>query len=367
MYRLLGALGLLLASFLPPLIADEPIPPASKQQVDWSEVARWGDRVVVSGTGAQQSVDSMMFTMAMAPPEDDSDMWYITVWGMKGCVGCKALVKGFEENDNLTPFVAVPPGKKKAWAHFNYYQLEDPTQKFRFKEFKVDGGPFPIVTIQPPRNKMFGDPRVVVDRIEARDCVQPANLKKRIIKSVDLWCKKLQQSGYQPPIEMLDHYGFHSKGYGYEQTGPVAADKSIDKIGGPWGPDPPQPVPFNPQFPFGPNVNPAAPPAVTPNFPSESTGFLDSLLSGQSATFFLLIIAALRLWESIGPLFGSNPGTAKMLRELLEKLTPQPAVIQQSASTLGPVQHAMTYPYLLPDGTVLLADGRIVGPAPSPK
>lgn len=347
-----------------PIYAEEP--PASKDQVDWSEVARWGDRVVESGTGARTEAGEIYFTMAMAPPEDDSDMWYITVWGMKTCPACKTLLAAFEKDDNLTPFVAVPPGKKKAWAHFNYYQVEDPTQKFRFEDFKTGAGPFPIITIQPPRNKVFGDPRVVVDRIEARDYRNPEQLRKRIITSIDLWCKKLQQSGYQPPIQALDHYGYRSDGYGHQQVAPVASDTAAKKnepISGPWGPDPPPNPNFNPQFPFGPT--PTQQPSVAPQFPSETGGWFENLFSGKAAAFYLLIIAGLRTWESVGPLFGFNPGLAKMIRELVEKMVPTvpPATPVMLASTPGTA--SPQYPMLLADGRVLLADGQIVGPSPS--
>lgn len=359
MLRFLLAFTVAVFACLPPLWADDPLPAASKDQVDWSEVARWGDRVVISGEGARQDVGEMLFTMAMAPPEDDSDMWYITVWGMKDCPACKSLLKAFETDNALTPFVAVPPGKKKAWAHFNYYQLEDTTQRWRFKDFKVENGPFPIITIQAPRNKMFGDPRIVIDRIEARDCGRPAAVGKRITDSVNLWCKKLQQSGYQPPIHAMEAYGY--SGYGHRQTGPVTVEQDIPR-GGPWGPDPPQPVQINPQFPFGPSQNPA----VTVNPTDGSGGILDTLLSGKAGTLFLLIIAALRMWETVGPFFGYSGGLAKNLRDFLEKISPPPAVAPVTPGTpVTPVVNASmpgvqpTVHTVLPDGKIVMTDGSV--------
>ena len=133
------------------------MPPPSEKQVDKTEILRWGDRVLESGTGVKSDPADLLFTAAMAPPEDDSDCWFLTVFGMKNCPACSKLLKDFEQTE-LAAFVAPPPGKTKAWAHFNYYQHGDPFQKDRFKSYKVENGPYPILIIQPPRNGKYGRP-----------------------------------------------------------------------------------------------------------------------------------------------------------------------------------------------------------------
>jgi hypothetical protein len=172
--------------------------------------------------------------MAMAPPELDTDQWNLTVWGSSRDPATLGVVKGFERDANLTPFVAQPPGKKRPWANFNVYYVDDTTQRFRFQQHQMAmTGPWPVVTLQPPRNKQFGDPRVIVDRIEARDLGQPADLKKRIQASVLLFCKKMQ-------VARLDRPG------GHQQAAPEGPASF------PWGPEVPPPVaPISPQWPPG--------------------------------------------------------------------------------------------------------------------
>lgn len=375
-------IALLLLGLFTSLVFADPKP--SKQQVDWTEIARWGDRVVVSGEGPT-SVDDLLFSMAMAPPEDDSDMWYITLWSMKTCPACKTLVSNFEKDDNLTPFVAPPPGSKKPWAHFNVYQLEDPTQKWRFKDFKTEGGPFPILTIQPPRNKVFGDPRIIVDRIEGRDIGKPADLKKRIIQSVDFYCKKLKDSGYIPPASAIEKYGHDSKtgyrgheaslvSYGHGQLSQEAHNHPTDRAKndpitgptGPWGPDPPAPTPFNPQYPQFPPQGPAQQPV----FASGGGDITDTLFGPKMAGFFLAILAVLRLLDTFGPMFGIKTGTFKGLLEFMEKLQPAPALAPATPGSQLPQANLQLQtptitvvnpqPSGLAAGFILLSNGQIV-------
>lgn len=228
---------------------------AKPDQVDTAEIARWGDRVVVAGEGPRAGADEL-YTAAMATPEDDSDQWYVTVYGSSRDAASLGVVQGFERDPALAPFTATPPGQKRAWAHFNFYRVDDVTQRFRFEQAKMHTvGPWPVITIQPPRSGNFGDPRVVVDRIEAREIGKPADLAKRIRASVALYCKKLQQTA------RLDRPGGHQQG-GHQHSGhqQAAAD-----VGGPasfpWGPDVPPPVtPISPQWPLG---GPAAEQAPT--------------------------------------------------------------------------------------------------------
>ncbi len=282
--------------------------------------------------------------------------------------GCKMLHAAFEKDPNLTPFVAIPPGGKNAWAHFNEYIWEDTTQQWRFKEFKTERGPFPIITIQPPRNKVFGDPRIIVDRIEAKDWRDTASLKKRITTSVEKYCKKLKEGGYIPPAHALEKHGFTSpsglkllniseESYGHGQK---PADESKEPITGPWGPDPPAPQPFNPNYPqFPPNG-----PAQQPVFPADNNvgGLFDNLLSPESGTFFLLIIAGLRLFEMFGPMFGFDTGLIKKLRELAEKAKPTipPASAFEPVVQAPPITVVQPQPAGVAPGFLMLSNGQIV-------
>lgn len=299
---LLGALALLAAL---PCLAQEPDPVGKPGEVDFSEVSRWGDRVVVSGEGARDAAD-ILFSMAMAPPEDDSDQWHITVWGHSKDPASLAIVKGFERDANLSPFVATPPSetKRRAWAHFYYVQADDPTQAFRFQQFGIPlAGPFPIITLQPPRNGSFGglvadqtasgertSRLVVVDKIEAKNIGQPAELRRRIQASVALWCRKLQQSGFQPPAKVAER-ALRPLGE-TERLPSVPAFHAQGPISFPWGPQTPPAQPtINPQWPAG---GPATDPPVTPNPnlpPSGILSLLMNLLTGHGTfTDYLLLI-----------------------------------------------------------------------------
>lgn len=222
---------LLLTSLAAAAIADPP------PQVDVNEVKRWGDRVVISGEGPRDGGD-MLFTVAMAPPENDADQWYVTLWGKSDSASLKKLIKLFETDGNLTPFVAAPPREtgKRPWAHFNVYHSDDATQKWRFGDWQIPTDlEHPVVTISPPRNGQwnFRGKYVVVDLIEVKNVDDTASLGKRITASVRAYCKKIEQLG-PPPV---NSFGYH------QQAEPgVGRDSKI-----PWD-VPPVAAPFNPIF-----------------------------------------------------------------------------------------------------------------------
>lgn len=240
--------------------ADEPA--GKPGEVDFAEVARWGDRVVVSGEGARAGAE-VLYTQALAPPADDSDQWYVTVWGSSQDAATAALVKAFERDGNLAPFIATPPAdpqaqeKPRPWAHFNVYYADDPMQKWRFDAFSIPlAGPFPVVTIQPPRNGAMGGlvtasgeggqretRMVVIDRIEGSAAAKPADLRRRIQRSVKLWCAKLAASGFQSP-KLADRSASHQA-----QPDELSGE---GEVGFPWGPaTPPTQPQVNPQWPPG--------------------------------------------------------------------------------------------------------------------
>lgn len=236
-FLLLLACAKLLAQGAPP-----------RPQVDADEIRRWGDRVVVSGEGPR-AASEQLFTLAMAPPESDSDQWYVTLWGRSDSDALKKLIKAFESDANLTAFVAAPPGLNAAgkpmrpWAHFNVYHADDPTQAWRYKDWQIPVDiTSPVVTISPPRNGAwnFKGQYAVVDLIQTKDLPDAASLAKRIAASVKAYCKKIEQTGPAP------------QSYGFRQSGdaPIGRDDRI-----PWNAPPPQ-SPFNPIFqtPTGPAV-----------------------------------------------------------------------------------------------------------------
>lgn len=368
-------------------LAAAQMPPPSTKQVDKSEVLRWGDRVVESGTGLQSGA-SMMFTAAMAPPEDDSDMWYVTVFvePKKKPTDPDSLsdklLKDFQ-NSELAAFVAPPtdqsgkpiPGKR-AWAHFNAYKHGDNFQLKRFEDYQIgfdkDKRPvpvaFPIIIIQPPRNAKFGPPALVVDRIEAREIAAgPKAIHTRIVKVVELYVKKLHDSGYTPPVNYQSKTSAEKPAAiinddippaddsAYSQTTPnkpVSPTENV--IGGPWGPDPPGPTPFNPTYP---NYGPQPAPQPGPYVPNVSSGEWD-FTGPRFATLGILLLTLMKAVELIGPRFNMDVGLVAGLRKLLEGFIPAPSVINQAAPS-QPVN-------IPPPGYVINSAGQMVPELPVP-
>lgn len=332
-------------------------PPPSKAQVDKTEVERWGNRVVESGTGFQ-SAESMMFTAAMAPPEDDSDMWFISMYTMAKCPACEKLMKDFQDpNLPLASFVAVPPGGKRAWAHFNPYAYEDPFQKERLKNYgiirtvngKEVAGPFPCLVVQPPRNAKFGPPGIVVAQIWPNQYRSPKELHTLIVKTVEAYVSQLQRSGYKPPdlhtsVDKNDGIP-PANNHAFSQPPTNPTPSAEYKIGGPWGPDPAPNPNFNPQWPNNPTVQPTGPVPVQPN-PNAPGSTL--------AQWALIILAALKVYENLAPAFGWPTGFSMAIRKFLEGLTPA----QQAAmNAQPPLDNSSTLP---PPGYLMNSAGRLV-------
>jgi hypothetical protein len=276
----------------------------------------------------------------MAPPEDDSQQWYVTVWGHSKDPATAAIVKGFESDANLSPFVAAPPAQVagQAWAHFNVYYADDPTQAFRFKDFAIPlAGPFPILTIQPPRDGSFGGlvgdkaadgtkitRAVVVDRLDAKAIGQPPDLRRRITASVALWCRKLQESGFQPPAKLAQRVSGPRTDAGQKRA--MGGSHGQGPAGFPWGPQTPPAQPqVNPQWPAG---GPATDPPVTPapGLPDSKlltllfyllTGhgsFMDYLLLGAAVVTVVLQLRKARVAKGETPIIGDK------LAQILESL-----------------------------------------------
>lgn len=299
-------MGLLLALVCSVSFAQGVIP-----EVDTAEVLRRGDLVVVAGEGPRGG-DEEAFLSAMSPPADDSQKWFITVLTTKDCAFCDKLKSDFRKAQELLAFVAAPD-ETKAWAHYNEYSAQDATQAWRVKEFKVAS--FPTVVIQPPRNGMWGDPKVVVFQQSGYD----GNAKKladSIRSTVKAFSVKMHDKGY--PRLAIKSQSLVEGG-----SRQVAVDPPFVQ--------PPQVDPFNPQYqpvtPVTPSVPSQWPPPATPVTPTTPT--TPSLPSGifNLTNLLLAVLVGLRVYERfIAPMTPTKADDliVPIVLGFLERLTNNP-------------------------------------------
>jgi hypothetical protein len=317
-------------------------------QVDKHEIDRWGPRVVVSGEGPRAG-EEVLFSKAMAPPEDDSDRWFITLWGPSNDPVTLKWKTAFESS-KLAAFVADPPAglNRKAWAHFNFLHSDDATQKWRFDDYKISlSGPFPVITVNPPRKKndqgqfLWGDPTVVVDRIDAPQLSTPEALFTRIQASVDKFCKMLVRQG-RYPVSLMPNAGGpdieHQTVYLSHAPNGAHAQQPF-----PWGPSvPPPATPFNPVFPppFGP---------ATPVVPDKLTlEQIKAAIPDAPADYLVEVYLS-------GPTDASKVQMAWMMKKL------QPVPVKPVDPTPAPVPNGNWTSMILPIVMALFGGGSVGG------
>jgi hypothetical protein len=154
---------------------------AQVPEVDQNEVLRRGDAVeYVAGARGE-------WLVALGPPADDKEKWFITVVSMQGCPGCQKLKRDWQSNEWLQS-LADPDNPKESWAHFNQYDKDDRSQSWRFKKIKLEA--YPTILVQPPRSGRYGDPKTVVYqgiyRGDAKD------LAKEIVAAIRKYVAKLK-------------------------------------------------------------------------------------------------------------------------------------------------------------------------------
>lgn len=161
-------------------------------QVDDAEIHRRGNMVTISGEGPRGATEEAIIA-ALAPPEDDSELWFISLMKEEKNPDCDKLLQDFQKAPELTAFVA--PGKQtKAWAHFNAYDMKDETQKWRLKEYRVRA--LPTVIVQPPGNGMWGDPAQVVYQSSGGYNGDPKKLAEEMSVWIKAYIAEMSKRGY---------------------------------------------------------------------------------------------------------------------------------------------------------------------------
>jgi hypothetical protein len=255
-----------------PLLAQE-----TEKDVPWKatdEIARRGD-LVEHVDGFQDAEDpAAAVADALSVPEDDSYKWHVTLVSTKGCAACEKLKADFASSPALQAWVNVGD-YKKSWAHFQAIDISDPTQAWRWKEFKPST--FPTLIVQPPYNGTWGDPHTVVF-LQAGYGGNAEELARSIRGAIEKYAARVyprhlvseMQRGSAPA-------GLSSEG-GQEQFSPPFAPPSPSPI----------PLPFLPMQPF-PTIPPAPAPAPAPAAPSgQGLMYLLTLLTGSNLVVTLL-------------------------------------------------------------------------------
>ncbi|MCI0357284.1 MAG: hypothetical protein L0211_02220 [Planctomycetaceae bacterium] len=220
---------------VPPLIAQE------EKDVPWdavAEIARRGDLVEhVDGVHGDAPIADVMQT-----PADDSGKWHFTLVTTKGCKACQQVLADFLDSPVLAAWVNVSE-YKRSWAHWQVVDVADPTQAWRWKDFKPTA--FPTLIVQPPFDASWGDPHTVVFLQTGRS--DPKQLDSQLRKAIGLYATKMHPQ----------HQAWHLK----QGLAPRLAAGGFEQVSGPPPFDVPAPLPVPMQQPVYQTIPPQQPEA----------------------------------------------------------------------------------------------------------
>lgn len=157
------------------------------------EVQRRGDQVEQLGT--IQAGPGAIRAATLAPPEDDSDRWFVTVvttTDKRFAANCDKLLT--DVNAGLFKAWILPDDPSKSWAHYHVRRLEDPTQSDWMVGVKklLQGQDYPAIVIQPPKNGTFGKNTTVVGIVHGYDGKAP-QLAERIRDLIKTYADTIAQ------------------------------------------------------------------------------------------------------------------------------------------------------------------------------
>lgn len=361
--------------------APKPKPKVAPPEVDVAEVVRRGAMVTQSGVGIRAG-DAAAVISATAPPVDDANRWFVTVWTSANCAPCEKLKADFASSPDLLAFVDAPE-HTTPWAHFNVYREDDATQAWRKARYRLDG--YPTIVVQPPLDQSWGDPGTVIVSVKGYQG-DPKKLAKQISDAVKTYAKVMGAKGYPKPPKVAEEAkrGAGVIGGNFFKPGQsgVSADTKVEQRGArqagqqvagdsrvaPFSV--PQPVPqFQPQtYPQQPQPGSNFGPEPSQQVPTSS--WPTSLLGGPQTTNLLLL--ALTVWSVYrevrlrqGKTLIFNDAAAAGLTALLTTLFggPRPS----PAPTPQPVASATVFPpfVLMPNPAVAATSNQAV-PGSSP-
>ncbi len=277
--RIVWALALVVVGDHARLLAQDAVPPTGKNvpSIADDEIARRGNLVEVVGTNRADITTAL--AEAMRPPADDSHKWFISVITTQSCPACARLQQDIATSPHLKPFVNTQD-EQASWAHYNVFRIEDPTQKFRWREIRFAG--FPTIVVQPPRNGTYGDHKTVVLQSTGYDGDAKA-LAQKIRVGIAQYVAKLN----------VNRQRFVRSPRGHGQATPTGQDAG--DYTPPFTPPPKYEPPLYPQptpspFPF--DFPPQTVPQPAPNLGSLLFSLLGGLFSSGGLTNLLLLVLA---------------------------------------------------------------------------
>jgi len=195
--------------------------------------------------GTIQADESDAVADALAPPENDSYKWFISVVTKDGDPASEQLMKDVATDPVFRAWVHIDK-PSESFMHFQHRDANDATQKSWFKGIQadLDAGPYPIIVLQPPKNGVYGPNKTIVALLHGYGGDPKASVKK-LRDAITLYVRTLYKRDLIQVSDMQK-----ARYYGHEQSEPLGA-----------------PPPF--QLPPPPNNNNNVRPLVPANFPPQ--------------------------------------------------------------------------------------------------
>lgn len=314
MFRFVFMLAtLMLALLAAPLQAQEVKEGDVPELAIWESLRR-GAMVQELGTTTAGEID--IIADALAPPEDDSHKWFVTLVTQDKCESCELLKAAFIKKEELRAWVNVDEPAKST-THYQVRRVEDVTQKDWLKGLQpeIQKGGFPLLVIQPPRNGEFGPNKTVVAVLHTfdGDC---AKYSQRMRDAITAYVREMSRRG------LITHIGDNQRRAAKPSSGAKgitggAKEEIESKLKGGAAQDTGAPPPFsippnrvNPFAPSGPvdfppsNVSRAFTPEqikmMIPNAPPEFVLQAVAQQVGDAQTLLML-------WQAYGGGQPANP------------------------------------------------------------
>lgn len=168
-------------------------------EVDTSEIQR---RILMGLTverlGGIQNTEESVIAAVAAPPASDAHKWFISLVVRSGEAESELLKRDWlnaaspTQGNDLRQF-AIADNPQLSWAHFNIYDLNDPKQSWRDKNWAIKKTP--AIIVQAPLNGSYGPKGMIVCHLEGYKG-DPNGLAKK----VGSWIGEYARTHHATPV-----------------------------------------------------------------------------------------------------------------------------------------------------------------------